>query len=489
LSRVIADNELHLRNSTLRLSRVRSGAPPVAPDGCADLAYDSTRGLILSVDGSDYEAVRGHAPGIEDVRSHGAVGDGVTDDRAALVAAIAALPATGGMILIPPGFDCHLSAGVTTGSKPVIFQGTGLSSKISGTGFTILTLAKDKSGLRDLEIIDAVGHASTIAVDVNNGATGVDDWFLENVHLTGTDKNGVGLRQEFALKGTILGGEIKKFNHGVQPNNNGLLRSNANHYSGVKIRENAVGIQIGADDIDDLSLSGCTIEGNLIGISQASGKVSVTATHFEATGGATPTNVTVAGGNFSSFGCYYGGAGGIRDVIVTAGSGVHTSFADNFSNGITHNGTGTFFVQAPANALSSTGTGAIQQLKAAGFDGDGGTSALNFLFQGYAGFQFSDPLIIGVGGAGLARVYTGTATWDPDEIASGASTSTTVTVTNASLGDQVILAFSVAVPAGVLLTGNVTAAHTVTATLGNLSGTNVNLASGTLRASVVRMNS
>lgn len=37
----------------------------------------------------------------------------------------------------------------------------------------------------------------------------------------------------------MLGGEIRLFNHGVQPNNNGASKSNANHYVGVKIHASA----------------------------------------------------------------------------------------------------------------------------------------------------------------------------------------------------------------------------------------------------------
>jgi hypothetical protein len=84
----------------------------------------------------------------------------------------------------------------------------------------------------------------------------------------------------------------------------------------------------------------------------------------------------------------------------------------------------------------------------------------------------------------IAAAYTGTATWDPASTADGAMTSTTVTVTGATVGDTVTVGFSNAVPAGAILAGSVTAADTVTVTLFNKSGGVLDLASGTVRASV-----
>lgn len=80
-----------------------------------------------------------------------------------------------------------------------------------------------------------------------------------------------------------------------------------------------------------------------------------------------------------------------------------------------------------------------------------------------------------------SRPFEGTKTWDPASVADGAQTSTTVTVTGAALGDTVTCAFSQAVPAGCILSAQVTATDTVTVTLVNHSGGAVDLASGTLR--------
>lgn len=86
------------------------------------------------------------------------------------------------------------------------------------------------------------------------------------------------------------------------------------------------------------------------------------------------------------------------------------------------------------------------------------------------------------GGSWIKGHLSATATWDPASVATGAMTSTTVTVTGAALGDTVAVGFTQAVPAGCLLVGAVTAINTVTVTLLNQSGATQDLASGTLRA-------
>lgn len=83
---------------------------------------------------------------------------------------------------------------------------------------------------------------------------------------------------------------------------------------------------------------------------------------------------------------------------------------------------------------------------------------------------------------------TGTATVDWPSVADGAMASQTVTVTGCAIGDIAEATMSVAIPAGVQITANVTAANTVTVTLVNRSGAAVDLASGTLTANTRKAN-
>ena len=81
---------------------------------------------------------------------------------------------------------------------------------------------------------------------------------------------------------------------------------------------------------------------------------------------------------------------------------------------------------------------------------------------------------------GPYRTLFGTTGWNPPPLADGASTTTTVTVTGASFGNPCSVGLSTAVPGGMLLTANVTAANTVTVTLFNKSGGTVDVAGGTV---------
>lgn len=83
-----------------------------------------------------------------------------------------------------------------------------------------------------------------------------------------------------------------------------------------------------------------------------------------------------------------------------------------------------------------------------------------------------------------AEVASGSATWNPGDLATGAQELTTVTVTGATLGQFALVSFSLDLQ-GLQLTGYVSAADTVTALLQNNTGGNINLASGTLRARVL----
>ena len=79
--------------------------------------------------------------------------------------------------------------------------------------------------------------------------------------------------------------------------------------------------------------------------------------------------------------------------------------------------------------------------------------------------------------------YSGSATWDPGSVAAGATTQTTVTVTEAAVGDLAIASFSLP-NASMLPHAQVTAAGVVTVTLTNISGAPIDLNSGTVRVRV-----
>jgi hypothetical protein len=84
-----------------------------------------------------------------------------------------------------------------------------------------------------------------------------------------------------------------------------------------------------------------------------------------------------------------------------------------------------------------------------------------------------------------ASPLTGSATYDAPSIAAGASTTTTVTVTGAELGDDASARLAISA-GGLSMTQYVSAADTVTVVLANLSGGAIDLASTTLTAEVIK---
>jgi hypothetical protein len=80
---------------------------------------------------------------------------------------------------------------------------------------------------------------------------------------------------------------------------------------------------------------------------------------------------------------------------------------------------------------------------------------------------------------------SGSVTWNPGSIADGDEEAKEITVTGAALGDFVLVSFSVDV-ADLVLSAQVTAADTVTASLANNTGGAIDLASGTVKAIVTK---
>jgi len=85
----------------------------------------------------------------------------------------------------------------------------------------------------------------------------------------------------------------------------------------------------------------------------------------------------------------------------------------------------------------------------------------------------------------LLGYRSGSVTWDPPSIAAAAQTTTTVTVTGAALGDPCFVGFSLDLQA-MQLTGYVSSAGVVTVVPQNGTAGAIDLASGTLRATVLK---
>ena len=306
----------------------------------------------------------------------------------------------GGELIYPPG-DLRVDSQINwnkklkhrgaTASREGATGNKAVGSLISGSGITVIR-ATEPFIAEDLAIYDPVGHADTIALDINDGENGVVNWELRNVYLHGTtDRVGIGLRGVFAMKGIVSGAEIIGWGKGValtQHDTN--AKSNAIDFQGVKIRVNDIGLSV--EGSDDVFVGGSTIEGNRTGISQASGKVTLSRTHLENNQGATPTNVTISAGNFVSLGSFYAGTGATRDIVVTAGAGIHTSIADTFNGGVTHGGTGVMHVFAPVVAFTVSGAGPVIEYRDTGVRATN-RSGNSYIISGFANLTLQQPIL------------------------------------------------------------------------------------------------
>ncbi len=79
-----------------------------------------------------------------------------------------------------------------------------------------------------------------------------------------------------------------------------------------------------------------------------------------------------------------------------------------------------------------------------------------------------------------ATAQANTATWDPSSVLAAQSTTTTVSVPGAALGNMVLASFSLDL-AGCTLSAYVSSVNTVTAVLSNPTTSAIDLSSGTLR--------
>lgn len=102
------------------------------------------------------------------------------------------------------------------------------------------------------------------------------------------------------------------------------------------------------------------------------------------------------------------------------------------------------------------------------------------------GVSIPVPLAIGSGGTPIVKVLSGTATWDPPNLVNGASAAVSVTVTGAAVGDPCFVGHTGTNGYNVLMTAHVQAADTTRVMLLNESGSDVDIASGTLRVVVFK---
>lgn len=231
--------------------------------------------------------------GLINVRDVGALGDDATDNQAALAKAIAALPASGGAIYLPPGVYRHSGTLAWPNKHFLVFGAGDLASTLKYTGpGTAHTLASDGSTFsnvfRDLAVVATAstgtivdfakpgrltmenvriraegGHGST-GLKIHGDAAAAQQTTLINVYINGNFTMAVGLhlvgRQLPGVTATtIVGGRINQTGAGTGMK---LETLQGVHVYGMNIEGNAVGVEIDGGRV--ISLTGMWFESNTV---------------------------------------------------------------------------------------------------------------------------------------------------------------------------------------------------------------------------------
>lgn len=133
-------------------------------------------GFIQSGTGAVERTVRDKLRESVSVKDFGAVGDGTTDDTAAIQAAIDSLPATGGSVYVPPGVYMVSTVrldGSAGGKSNVALFGNGAASHIKKLANADIATAAGKRG-NVIEMLTGHGHSvRSLKVEGNRSRGGV----------------------------------------------------------------------------------------------------------------------------------------------------------------------------------------------------------------------------------------------------------------------------------------------------------------------------
>lgn len=278
-------------------------------------------GFIQSGAGAVARTVLSKERDFFNVRDFGAVGDGVTDDTAAILAANAAMfAAGGGTLYFPEGSYGVSSLAVSwgTSSATVMWKGDGervtVIRKIGVTTTPVIdwsaTVGSSDGTYSYMEDFSVVGSAKS-----SHGIrlTGIARHKMRGVHVSTCD---IGLELVGSLINTFYDCDLNSNNIGVRTRKSGSLYCNLNAFFGGGIRSNTTfGLDIG--DANGFFVYGTDIENNGTALDTSTGQLIIRSTVDDEIG-------------FSSIrfsGCWFE-AGNGTNIKVEAASGLILAFTD-----------------------------------------------------------------------------------------------------------------------------------------------------------------
>jgi hypothetical protein len=195
--------------------------------------------------------------GMVDLTDYGAAIDGVTDDAAALAAAIAAVSTSGGQVWIPPG-TVQVASTITVPEHVVLRGAARRSSLIRGSvaGPIVAVTATEHGGLIDLGIRQQSTHADAIGVSVTGTSYMTQ---ILRCNVIGTSVGTGVLLSAGCYYATVADCRVADWGRGVTVERSGGLGSNACVIRGTLVT-GAVETGIRIDQVSDTTIRDCSIE-------------------------------------------------------------------------------------------------------------------------------------------------------------------------------------------------------------------------------------
>lgn len=216
------------------------------------------------------------------VKNYGATGNGITDDTAAIQAALAAIPSTGGVLYFPAGQYLYSGSTLSLNKKVTVMGDGGASGFIDVPGASVTSLSTILFGSETVTLFDVkvkgcafkdIHACNTSAVDPSSGA---------GILVSGSGDSSDGNRTYYdgiTVSGFYIGIDVQAGSY--QQFNNCLIMSPVLY--GIKLRN------ILNPDGGDHSISNCWID------QRDASRASATAIRIESGGGIKIINTKING--------------------------------------------------------------------------------------------------------------------------------------------------------------------------------------------------
>jgi hypothetical protein len=484
------------------------------------------------------------------VRWCGAVADGATDDQPAIQAALNLLKTQGGGVLRLPasasnykinaGLSYDISALVGRFNSRIRIVGDGAAVSclsLTGVATAALTITGPSAysgmyahlegfrltgdntvGSKGLSLsVSAFGSSDGMVIEAFDYCLDCTDveqtafynsnfrWGIHGVRfnaaVSATSANSLLFVNCAISNHTKWGMQITNANavsmHGGSIQYNGTVGGGATEW-GAKITEagngygnvlfHGVAFEGNGGDADLISEQSTYVAAfSLIGCGFARPSNAAYATNFMQIAGTTASTYSFSANTFRGYNTYVANAARPYFSLTNAAAKIHDDGTNVFGSATEQPGWAAFGLFA-----RMVGTDVNGYLSGPFTRSDGiSIGSLSDNFAGLRPIEFRTTELIVSGQTGysgvlkVAAYLSATATYDPPSLADAAGTTTTITVTGAALGDVAMASFSLDT-SGITITAWVSATNTVSVRFQNESGGVLDIASGTLKAIVLK---